>query len=84
MDSRASLVNAADSGRVFVTWGSRAVIVQDCCGTVCDWLARGSHDHHGGALLYVGGVIFLVADVVWLLAGKIADFGLRESATGAE
>ena len=60
------------------------MIVQDGRGAVGDWLARGAHDHHGGAFFDVRGVIFLIADVIRLLAGKIADFGLIQRASCAE
>jgi len=73
-----ALVNAADSGAVFVSRGSGAVVVQDCGGAAGGLLCRCSDDHHRAALFYMIGVKFLFADVIWLFAGKVAHFGLFE------
>jgi hypothetical protein len=70
--AKITLINAADSGTIFVSRGVGTVVAQYCGGAAGGLLRRCSGHHHGAALLYMGGIKFLFADVIWLFARKVA------------
>jgi hypothetical protein len=78
------LAHATDGGAVFVSWGPGAVFVQYRSGAIGNLLCGGSDDYYRAALFDVIGVKFLFANVVWLFAGKVANFPVFEMAAGTE
>lgn len=47
-------------------------------------LRRAANDHHRAALLHVRGVKLLFANIIWLLAGRVADVSVFKRTTHTE
>jgi len=82
--ARTALINAADGWAVLLAQVSGAVVVQDFGGEASGLLQGGSDDHDRAALLYMRGIEFLFADVIWLFAGEAAHFGFFEGTASAK